>query len=87
VIAGFGLVLLAKLYGLLFMRSKGVHALGDNLSGESGVVSDWADGKGFVSVRGESWRAVSKDQLARGDAVRVTKTNGLTLEVSGKRSN
>ena len=86
VVAGFSLVLLAKIYGLIFMRSKGVHRLGDDLSGKRGVVSDWSDGKGVVSVRGENWRAVSKEQLTRGDSVRVVRTSGLTLEVSGKRS-
>lgn len=51
------------------------------LIGLQGEVLDWSGGAGHVQVEGERWRAMSKDPLQPGDAVKVIGLEGLTLKV------
>ena len=46
-----------------------------------GPVLDWQGGQGRVRVRGELWNARSTAPLRRGQQVRVTRIDGLTLHV------
>ena len=55
--------------------------LGQQMQSDPATVRDWSGRSGLVDVGGELWRAESKDALAPGDAVRVSKVKGLTLEV------
>lgn len=81
VTAGLGLVTFALLsYGLAAQARK-VTTGDKGLIGQTGAVLEWEGGKGYVLVDGERWSAVSRDALAPGDAVRVKKVEGLTLEV------
>ncbi|MEL7487398.1 MAG: NfeD family protein [Pseudomonadota bacterium] len=82
--AGFGAVALAKVYGLLFMRSKTPHRLGDAMNVHRAEVTEWSGGEGRVVAGGESWRAVSNDSLSPGDKVVVAAMNGLVLRVKKK---
>jgi Membrane-bound serine protease (ClpP class) len=40
-----------------------------------------SDDPGYVRVRGELWRAISKTPVAPGQAIRVLDIHGLTLNV------
>jgi len=53
----------------------------EHIIGASGVVLDDMQGEGWARVQGESWRVVSGTPLARGQSVRVTGIDGLTLRV------
>ena len=55
--------------------------VGEQMTHARAVVLEWAGGAGYVSADGERWRAVSKDPLAPGDSVAVTRVDGLELEV------
>ena len=81
VMAGFALVIAAKIYGLIFMRGRTVHMIGDEMRGQPCVVSEWSGHEGLVSVGGELWRARSKRSFATGDAAVVKSVNGLLLDV------
>ncbi len=75
----FALVKLVWGAALWFKPSR--FRLGHQIGAESATVVDWSGQSGFVDVGGELWRAESKEALAPGDAVRVSKVKGLTLEV------
>jgi membrane-bound serine protease (ClpP class) len=49
--------------------------------GAKAEVQDWAGGKGHVFVHGERWRAVSAAALVKGQQVRITGMDGLTLTI------
>ncbi len=49
--------------------------------GEKGEVIEFADGKGFVRVRGEIWSIESEEKLEKGDIVEVLERDGLRLKV------
>jgi membrane-bound ClpP family serine protease len=53
----------------------------EGLLGKTVEVKHWADEEGRVLVRGELWKAVSKDPLTEGDKAVVEKVDGLTLIV------
>lgn len=58
--------------------------LGDNMRAERAVVVEWGQNganEGYIRSGGELWRAVSKETLAPGDRVTVTRKDGLLLEV------
>lgn len=78
---GFGAVAAAKVYGLVFMRWKTPHRIGDAMNGARAHVTEWSNGEGYVTVGGELWRAASKDTLSTGDTVSVTAVDGLTVKV------
>jgi membrane protein implicated in regulation of membrane protease activity len=52
------------------------------LIGKEATVTVWKQSQGQVFVRGEIWRAVSKEPLLPGEKVIVQKVDGLTLTVS-----
>lgn len=53
----------------------------EGLIGEKGRALSAIFGKGEVFVHGEIWKAVSEEEIQPGDAVEVTKVDGLTLKV------
>ncbi len=78
---GFGAVAIAKLYGVMFMRWKTPHRLGDAMNVDRAEVVEWSGEEGYVSAGGELWRATSKDALSPGDKVSVNTVDGLLLKV------
>lgn len=84
IVAGFGFVALAKIYGLFFMRWKTPFRVGEAMSERRAQVVDWENGKGHVRAGGELWRATSTDDLAPGDDVTVAAVDGLLLKVNRK---
>lgn len=53
----------------------------EEMIGAAGKVTDWDGDAGHVWLHGESWKAEGVAGLARGDTVRVTALDGLTLRV------
>jgi len=53
----------------------------EELVGSEALVLDDFDGQGHVRLMGERWNARSTQPLSRGQSVRVTAVDGLTLEV------
>lgn len=84
-LAGASFVLLAKIFGLIFMRGKSVHRVGDSMNVNRAEVVEWNGGEGLVMAGGELWRATSKETLMVGDDVDVVSMNGLLLTVSRRR--
>jgi membrane-bound serine protease (ClpP class) len=58
----------------------------DWMIGVQAEVQDWDGGKGHVFVHGERWRAVSDTPLGKGQQVRITGIDGLTVTVEPYRS-
>jgi len=56
----------------------------EELAGESGEVLDDFSGEGWARVHGETWRVRSASPLTRGQRVRVTHIDGLTLDVEAE---
>ncbi len=56
----------------------------EELVGSAGEVLADFRGEGWATVHGETWRVRSRDPLARGQRLRVTRIDGLTLEVEPK---
>ncbi len=61
------------------------HRVGGQMANVSAVVAEWSGQEGRVRAGGEIWRAVATDPLNPGDAVVVTRVDGLTLEVRKKQ--
>ena len=53
----------------------------EGLIGEKGRALSAIFGQGEVFVHGEIWKAVSEEKIQPGDAVEVTRVDGLTLKV------
>lgn len=69
-----------------FWRATGLgkpteHRVGRQMANVRATVTEWSGEAGYVDADGERWRAVSKDVLAEGDNVTVTRVDGLRLEV------
>ena len=62
-------------------RHRSVVSGREHIIGASGVVLGDMQAEGWARVQGESWRVVSRTPLARGQSVRVTGIDGLTLSV------
>jgi len=62
-------------------RKRPVVSGSEDLVGAQGVVLDDLQTQGWARVRGENWRIVSRVPLARGQKVRITGIDGLTLSV------
>lgn len=62
-------------------RKRRVVSGAESIVGASGVVLEDMQSQGWARVQGESWRVVSNTPLARGQKVRVTGIDGLTLSV------
>lgn len=58
----------------------------DEIVGARAVALEDFSGEGRVRMRGEDWQAVSRVALARGQQVKVTKIDGLTLHVEPETS-
>ncbi len=54
--------------------------------GAQAEVQDWSGSGGHVFVHGERWRAVSDTPLAKGQQVRITRVDGLTVTVAPDRA-
>jgi membrane-bound serine protease (ClpP class) len=64
-----------------FLRRYRVATGAEGMVGETGVVAEPCRPDGTVRLRGEIWRARCPGGAGRGDRVRVTAVEGLTLEV------
>jgi len=56
----------------------------EELAGGAGEVLDDFTGEGWARVHGETWRVRSPKPLTRGQRVRVTHIDGLTLDVEAQ---
>ncbi len=52
------------------------------LIGATGEVIEFSGGEGWATVDGERWQVRAGQPLQRGQRVRVTRVDGLTLEVT-----
>jgi membrane-bound serine protease (ClpP class) len=59
----------------------------EEMTGAPGEILEDMQGQGWARVRGENWRVVSGTPLARGQRVRVTRVDGLTLSVEAESKN
>ena len=62
-------------------RQRAVVSGREQLIGASGTVLEDFDGDGRIHIHGENWQATSVQPLKRGQAVRVTRIDGLVLHV------
>ncbi len=69
------------LWGMALWFQPSRFRLGQQMQGEDITVTEWSGREGYVDAGGELWRAMSKDALAPGDRVTLSKVKGLTLEV------
>jgi membrane-bound serine protease (ClpP class) len=76
-----GGMLLLMVTMLMRSRRRAVVAGPEEMIDSTGAVLDWAGGEGHVRIHGEVWRARAKGSIAKGERVRVTRIDGLTLEV------
>lgn len=58
------------------------YQLGEEFTGDAGVVEIWEGRSGYVRVGGELWKAEAKAALAPGDSVKVAKKDGMLLRVT-----
>ncbi|NNL87516.1 MAG: hypothetical protein HKP25_00455 [Marinicaulis sp.] len=84
--AAAAILLLIKIYGLIFMTGNSPHRVGDAMNVHRASVTEWSGSEGMVNAGGELWRAMSKDDLAPGDHVEVASMKGLVLHVRKKRN-
>src|SRR5256885_1681473 len=64
-----------------FLRRYRIATGAEALVGSTAEVIETCDPRGRVRLRGEIWRASCPAHARIGDRVRVTRVNGLTLEV------
>jgi membrane-bound serine protease (ClpP class) len=80
-----GLVSAATVFAIVALaaraRKREVVSGSEYIIGARGVVLDDMQAEGYARVQGERWRIVSRVPLARGQAVRVNRIEGLTLDV------
>jgi membrane-bound serine protease (ClpP class) len=62
-------------------RGRVVVSGAEEMCGAQGVVLDDMQTEGWARVHGENWRIASRSPLARGQKVRVTRVDGLVLNV------
>lgn len=60
---------------------RGVVSGREEMIGVRGVVQNWQNGEGYVFAHGERWKAAGSRPLGKGQRVRVTAVDGLTLVV------
>ncbi len=73
------LIWISRLYSLPVLAGP------EGLVDSSATVISWRDGSGRVRMRGTSWAARSKTALRRGQKVRVTAVDGLTVDVEPEK--
>jgi membrane-bound serine protease (ClpP class) len=66
----------------IFARKRRSVSGAAGMIGKTAQVKRWGRAGGYVSIRGEEWRAVSNEPLATGDKVTIEAVDGLTLRVS-----
>jgi membrane-bound serine protease (ClpP class) len=71
------------LVGRLALRARRRPRLGgsEELLGSPAEVVSWADGRGWMRVRGELWQGRAETEMTPGQRVRVDGVDGLTLHV------
>jgi membrane-bound ClpP family serine protease len=69
------------LISLIVTRKRRSVSGATGLLGKVVEVKRWKETEGYVFVRGELWKAVSKDPLSVGDKAVVQSVEGLTLKV------
>ncbi|WP_238475327.1 NfeD family protein [Sphingomonas cavernae] len=76
-------LLFVLLVARLALLSRGARVVSgrEEMVGVRGVVDDWKGGEGHVFAHGERWRASGTARLGKGQGVRVTSLDGLTLHV------
>jgi membrane-bound serine protease (ClpP class) len=79
IVGGGSLLLVAGL--ILKSRRRAAVSGAAHMEGKRASVLNWSRGEGRVRVHGEIWHARGPDRLRRGDRVRVTGLDGLTLIV------
>jgi len=89
-IIGLGTVSAIVVFSIVAMAAKArkrrVVSGREQMLGASGVVLEDMQNQGWARVHGESWRIVSATPLARGQPVRVTGIEGLTLSVEPEQT-
>lgn len=75
---GFSLLVIGAVFR---SRRRRVATGREEMLGAQAEVQDWTGGHGHVFLHGERWRAVSSAPLAAGDIVRVSRVDGLVVEV------
>ena len=78
VAAGFFMLVLTM---LMRARGRAVVSGPEEMAGSIGRVIDWDGAEGHIRVHGEIWQARAADTIEPGCEVRVTRIDGLTLEV------
>ena len=68
-------------FWIRFLRRYRVTTGAEGLIGSTGEVIEECDPRGRIRLRGEIWHARCPDGAAIGERVRVTRVDGLTLEV------
>jgi len=70
-------------FGFFAYRSfrKKITTGAEAMIGQIAAVTSWNDTKGKVVFEGEDWRAISQTSLKKGDIVRITELNKMTLTV------
>ncbi len=81
VVFPFALILIVMIRLALRARSTRISTGVDGMIGLRGYAETPIEPEGRVFVRGELWRARSKVKIAPGEGVRITRVDGLTLEV------
>jgi len=76
-----GGMLLLMVTMLMRSRRRAVVAGPEEMIDSAGAVLDWTGEEGHVRIHGEVWRARASGPIAKGERVRVTRIDGLTLEV------
>ncbi len=80
-LAGAGAFLAAILFAIAGSRNHGPLIGHEAIRKREGRVDDWVDGEGYVIVDGERWKARSKENLKRGDRIKVQEVDGIVLVV------
>jgi len=76
-----GGMLLIMVTMLMRSRRRAVVTGPEEMIDSAGAVLDWIGEEGHVRIHGEVWRARASGPIAEGKRVRVTRIDGLTLEV------
>ena len=76
-----GGMLLVMVTMLMRSRRRAVVTGPEEMIDSAGAVLDWIGEEGHVRIHGEVWRARASGPIAEGKRVRVTRIDGLTLEV------
>lgn len=78
VTGGFFLIAIRMVFAA---HKKPVVSGAEEMLGSIGEVQEDFNGHGLIHIHGENWQCLSEQAFKRGDRVRVTELNGLTLKV------